>query len=451
MHMNYDLVLSNCDLFTHTGTSSKAVRFVNQTNVHIGISNGKISAVSSSPLQGAKELNLKGLTVLPGIIDSQVHMREPGMPQKEDLEAGTKAAALGGVTSVFEMPNTIPATTTQALLEDKFKRAAGRAWVNHGFFVGGSPENIQELAHLEKLPGCPGIKIFMGSSTGSLLVEDDPTLEKIFRQGRRRVILHSEDEMRLRERKHIALNSKNVQDHPVWRDELTALMSTERLLKLSRITGRKVHVLHITTADEMSLLARNKDIASVEVLPQHLTLSAPECYERLGTLAQQNPPIRNKYHQEALWKAVNNKTVDVMGSDHAPHTLEEKSKEYPGSPSGMPGVQTLLPIMLNHIHGGRLSLERFLEMVCENPRWVFGCASKGRIEENLDADFTVVDLKKQQTISNSQIASRCAWTPFDGMRVTGWPVMTIVGGNVVMRDDQIIGTPLGQPVSFIET
>jgi dihydroorotase len=446
--MKYDLVLSHCDLFTHSGPSRDSTRFLHQTKVHVGVKQGKIAKISSSPLEGIQEINLQGLTLLPGIIDSQVHMREPGMTHKEDLEAGTRAAALGGITSVFEMPNTVPATTTKALLEDKFKRAAGRAWVNHGFFIGGSPENVDELALLEKLPGCPGIKIFMGSSTGSLLVEDDPTLEKIFRQGSRRVILHSEDEMRLRSRKHIAVESKSVLDHPVWRDELTALMSTERLLKLSRLTGRKVHVLHVTTAEEMSLLARNKDIASVEVLPQHLTLSAPECYERLGTLAQQNPPIRGKHHQEALWKAVNNKTVDVIGSDHAPHTLEEKAKEYPGSPSGVPGVQTLLPLMLNHIHEGRLSLERFLEMVCENPRWVFGCQTKGRIEEGLDADFTVVDLKIQKTISNSWIASRCGWTPFDGMEVAGWPQMTIVGGHVVMRDDQILGSPLGKPVSF---
>ncbi len=445
----FDLVLNNGELFTHKTSSNdgRNKTFVQQ-KVNIGISGGKIAEITTSPINGHEQINLEGLQVLPGIIDSQVHMREPGMTHKEDLDTGTRAAALGGVTSVFEMPNTVPATTTQAALEEKFKRAHGRAWVNYAFFIGGSPENVEQLASLELLPGCPGIKIFMGSSTGSLLVEDDTTLEKIFRAGRRRVILHSEDEYRLRERKHLAIESKNPITHPIWRDELTALRSTERLLRLARLTGRKVHVLHVTTAEEMQLLAKNKDIASVEVLPQHLTLAAPECYERLGTLAQQNPPIRGQRHQDALWNAIASGVVDIIGSDHAPHTLEEKAKEYPGSPSGVPGVQTLLPVMLTHVAQGKLSLERLLELVCENPRWVFGCQQKGRIEVGLDADFTIVDLKKQNTITNKWIASRCGWTPFDGMATTGWPVMTVVGGSVVMRDDQLIGSPLGKPVQF---
>lgn len=445
--MTHKLVLNNAQIFSHNSKATS--RYLNQV-AHVGVAaDGKIQEISGgAPLSGETVLDLHGLTLLPGVIDSQVHMREPGMTHKEDLESGTRAAALGGVTSVFEMPNTIPATTTRELFFDKLERAKNRAWTNHGFFIGGSPENIDQLPALESLPGCPGIKVFMGSSTGTLLVEDDSTLEKIFASGRRRVILHSEDEFRLRERKHIAVDSKDVRNHHVWRDAETAISSTRRLLALARKTGRPVHVLHITTGDEMELLAKAKDIASVEVLPQHLTLSAPDCYERLGTLAQQNPPIREKHHQDALWRAVQTGVVDILGSDHAPHTLEEKSKTYPNTPSGVPGVQTLLPLMLNHVHEGRLSLQRLLELVCENPRWVFGCKTKGRIELGFDADFTVVDLRRTETITNKWIASKCGWTPFDGMKVRGWPMMTIVGGNIVMRDSEILGTPIGQPVQF---
>lgn len=439
----YDLVLEDATIatFSHKG-------YIHES-ANVGIQDGKIAEVSNQRLAGKESISLRGLHLLPGVIDSQVHFREPGMTQKEDLETGTRSAALGGVTAVFEMPNTVPATTTRELLEEKFRRADGRCWVDHAFYIGGSPENISQLAELERMSGCPGIKIFMGSSTGTLLVEDDATLEKIFLSGRRRVILHSEDEYRLRERKYLAVESGHVRAHYQWRDVESAVSSTRRLLHLAEKTLRPVHVLHVSTAEEMDLLSHHKHLATVEVLPQHLTLSAPDCYERLGTLAQQNPPIRELRHQEALWKALQKGTVDVIGSDHAPHTLEEKGKPYPATPSGVPGVQTLVPLMLNHVHNGKLTLQRFIELVCENPRWVFGCKSRGRIEVGLEANFTVVDLKRHETISNSWIASKVGWTPFDGMKVTGWPVGTMVGGNFVMRDSQMIGKPLGQAVQFI--
>jgi len=440
--MNLDLLIQNAKVMIFKDGKIQEV----QTNV--GSAKGKISYIGSDRPAAQKIIDAKGLHLLPGVIDSQVHMREPGMTHKEDLQFGTKAAALGGVTSVFEMPNTVPATTTKELHEDKLSRIQGRASVNYGFFVGGSADNVENLAELENLPGCPGIKVFMGSSTGTLLVEDDLTLEKIFRSGHRRVILHSEDEYRLRERKQIAIDSKDVRNHHVWRDVETAVRSTKRLLALSEKTGRKVHVLHVTTGDEMAILKNHKKLASVEVLPQHLTLFAPDCYERLGTKAQQNPPIREKSHQEALWRALQDGIVDIIGSDHAPHLLEEKDKEYPNTPSGVPGVQTLVPIMLNHIHQGRLSLARFVELVCENPRWVFGCKTKGRIEVGLDADFTLIDLKKERVIENKWIASKCGWTPFDGMKITGWPTTTIIGGTVVMQDDQMLHENLGRMVNF---
>ncbi|MNK12080.1 Dihydroorotase [compost metagenome] len=441
----FDLIIKDaiCLLPHSSGTG------LTEQKADIAILDGHIALIRDSINDPAvKTINAKGLHALPGVIDSQVHFREPGLTHKEDLETGTRAAILGGVTSIFEMPNTNPPTTTKELFEDKLARAHNRAHANYAFFVGAGHDNIEEMANLEKLPHCSGIKIFMGSSTGNLLVEDDASLERILSKGTRRVIVHSEDEMRLRERKHIASDNADVHFHPVWRDVETAVNSTKRLLKIARKTGRPIHVLHVSTGDEMDILMNNKDIATVEVLPQHLTLYAPECYDRLGTYAQQNPPIREKRHLERIWKAVLDGTADVIGSDHAPHTKEEKDRPYPASPSGVPGVQTLLPIMLNHVHDGRLSLTRFVEMVTENPRRVFGIKNKGRLAQGFDADITLVDLKKERTIDNSWIASRCGWTPFHGMKVTGWMTHTIVGGHLAMESDVVVDAHKGQPVDF---
>lgn len=418
----------------------------------IGIRGGTIAALSGVGGVGAAEtIDASGLHVLPGVIDTQVHFREPGNEHKEDLETGTRAAALGGVTAVFEMPNTKPSTTTKALLEDKLSRAKGRAWVDHAFFIGAAHENTAELAALERLPGCSGVKMFMGSSTGSLLVPDDEGVLAVLKSGNRRVAVHAEDEARLNARKKIAIEGGTAHFHPLWRDEETALLAVKRLIHHARKAARRVHVLHVTSAGEMAYLAGNKDIATVETTPQHLTLAAPECYDRLGTLAQMNPPIRDAAHREALWRAVNDGVVDVIGSDHAPHTLEEKAKPYPESPSGMAGVQTLVPLLLDHVNAGRLSLARFIDLTSAGPARIYGIACKGRIALGYDADFTIVDLKAKRRIENRWIASRCGWTPFDGMDVTGWPRLTVIRGRTVMREDELIGSAAGIPVRFLET
>jgi dihydroorotase len=416
--------------------------------LHLGIQQGKIASISSTPLSASTEINAKNLHVLPGVVDTQVHFREPGLTHKEDLETGTKSAAKGGVTSIFEMPNTQPPTVNVEHLNEKFNLALHRAWVNYAFYAGSSAGNIDQISSLENTPGCSGVKIFMGSSFGDLLVDDDVVLEKLMAACHRRVIFHAEDEARLRERKKIVLESKKVTDHPLWRDPESAMIATEKVLRLARKLDRRVHILHVSTAEEVELLRRNKDIATFEITPNHLTLTAPECYERLGSLAQMNPPVREKRHQDALWRAINDGTADVIGTDHAPHTLEEKAKEYPNSPSGMPGVQTLVPVMLTHVKDGRLSLERFVELVGENPRRVFGCNTKGRIDLGLDADFTIVDLNKERVIENSWIASRCGWSPFAGMKAKSWPTHTIVGGKVVMENDQLILPAQGQRILF---
>ncbi len=441
----FDLILKNATILIpnpeYTG--------LREEKLDVAVVNKRIAKISSSLSDSAiKTLDLNGLHLLPGVIDSQVHFREPGLTHKEDLETGTRSAILGGVTTVFEMPNTNPSTTTQINFEDKLQRAKNRCHSHYAFYVGATADNASELAELETLTHCSGIKIFMGSSTGTLLVDKEEALNEILRSGSRRVIVHSEDEARLQERRHIAVESQDVHMHPLWRDVGTALISTKRLIGLARKTGRKVHVLHVSSGDEMDFLKDQKDIATVEVLPQHLTLFAPDCYDRLKNFAQQNPPIREKHHMERLWKAIHDSTVDVLGSDHAPHTREEKNRPYPQSPSGMPGVQTLVPIMLNHVNNGRLSLSQFVKLVSEGPRRVFGIKNKGRIEVGYDADFTVVDMKKTMTIENKMMASRSAWTPYDGMTVQGWPTHTILMGEVVMENDTVILPHRGQGVLF---
>ncbi|MEZ5647412.1 MAG: dihydroorotase [Alphaproteobacteria bacterium] len=420
--------------------------------VDIGVRAGRIAKIGSiDPHGGGAIIKGEGLTILPGVIDSQVHFREPGAPHKEDLETGTRAAVLGGVTTVFEMPNTQPPTTDATQLADKLARAKGRAWCDHAFFIGAAAENARELAELERLPGCCGVKIFMGSSTGSLLVPDDDTLRTVLRSGRRRAAIHAEDEPRLKERAAIAQASGSPLAHPEWRDVETARRATARILRLARETGRRIHVLHVTTAEEMMLLAEAKDIATVEVTPQHLTLEAPDCYRRLGTKAQMNPPIRDGHHRQALWQAISQGIVDCIGSDHAPHTLEEKAKPYPTSPSGMPGVQTLLPLLLHHMQEGRLSLGRLVDLTSAGPARIYNVANKGRIVVGYDADFTIVDLNREKTIESSWLASRCGWSPFEGMRIKGWPIMTVIRGHTVMRDDEVQEQAQGMPVRFTET
>ena len=437
---SFDLVVRGGMVVTPSGPSE----------MDIGVRGGKIAALGDlGAAKAAEVFNASGLVVLPGVIDSQVHFREPGLEHKEDIAHGSKAAVMGGVTAFFEMPNTSPSTIDEAALNDKLARSKESAWCDHAYFIGGAEENVDQLDKLEQLPGCAGVKIFMGSSTGSLLVEREEILRAILRNGRRRISIHAEDEDRLRERQHIAKEAAHPRAHPIWRDVETAVIASRRIAEMSRETGRPVHVLHVTSAEEMELLANYKDTVTVETTLNHLTLAAPDCYERLGTRAQMNPPVRDERHQAAIWRAIVDGTVDVIGSDHAPHNLEEKQREYPSSPSGMPGVQTLLPLLLDHMSQGRLTLARLVDLTSAGPQRIFGIAGKGRIAMGYDADFALVDLGEQREITDDWIASKCGWTPFAGKTVRGWPKGTIVRGTVVMREDEVLGTPTGQPVRFL--
>jgi dihydroorotase len=412
----------------------------------IGVRDGRISAIGGVGDAG-ETIDCAGLDILPGVIDTQVHFREPGLIHKEDLESGSRSAVLGGVTAVFEMPNTKPNTDSEAAIADKLARAKDRMWCDHAFYVGATNANAEALAELERLPGTSGVKIFMGASTGDLLVSDDANLARVLASGHRRVAIHSEDEERMNARKDQRVPG-DPSSHPVWRDDESAMRATRRILALARAAKRRIHVLHVTTPAELELLGQNKDIATCEVTPQHLTLAGEEAYPTLGTLAQMNPPIRSARHREGLWHWLNQGVPDVIGSDHAPHTLEEKNKPYPDSPSGMPGVQTLLPLLLDHVANGRMTLQRLIELTSAGAQRIFGIVGKGRIVAGYDADFTIVDLKRQWTIEQSWIASRAGWSPFTGRTLTGQPIGTIIRGRRVMWEGELAQTAHGAPIRF---
>jgi dihydroorotase len=441
MAETYDLILKGGTVVNQDGEGER----------DIGVRNGRFAAIGDLSRAPAGEvIDCKGLHLLPGVIDSHVHFREPGFTHKEDLESGSLGAVLGGVTAVFEMPNTDPTTTTAAALADKVKRAHHRMHCDFAFYVGATRDNTKDLGELERLPGVCGVKVFMGSSTGSLLIEDDEGVRNVLKAINRRAAFHSEDEYRLRERMHLRVEG-DPRSHPVWRDATAALMCTQRLIALAHETGKRVHVLHVTTKEEAAFLAGHKDVATAEATPAHLTLEAPGCYERLGTLAQLNPPIRDAAHRAGLWHGLTQGVIDSVGSDHSPHTREEKAHPYPKTHSGMPGVQTLVPIMLDHVNAGRLSLLRFVDLTSAGPARIFGIAAKGRIAVGYDADLTVVDLKRRQTISDDWIASRAGWTPYNGISVTGWPVGTFVRGHKVMWEGTLSASAHGERVQFLET
>ncbi len=416
-------------------------------DVDIGIQNNKIVKIGKLDEDSSQSIDATGLIVLPGCIDTQTHFREPGSTDTEDLASGSRAAIVGGITSVFEMPNTNPATTNKAEFQKKIDLAKNRMYCNHAFYFGATPTNQSELADLKGLDGCCGVKLFAGSSTGTLLVHKEEDIEKVFESTSKIVAVHSEDEDILNLRKKLR-EKGNVHSHPIWRDEECAISSTRKIVKIAKRLNKKAHILHITTKQEIDFLSQNKGNITFEITPQHLTMFAPDCYDKLGTYAQMNPPIREKSHYDRLWYAVRNNYNDTIGSDHAPHLKVNKDKEYPDTPSGMPGVQTLLPVMLNHVNDGKLTLVQLMNLVCENPAKIFGIIDKGYIKEDYDADFTIVDMNKIIEIKNEKIESKCGWSPFDGHKFKGTPVYTIINGEIKMKDGTILGEASGKPIKF---
>ena len=420
----------------------------NLVKTDIGITKNKISHIGNLVNENSNEIyDAENLIVLPGCLDTQVHFREPGSTDAEDLNSGSRAAIVGGITGVFEMPNTNPPTSNKKEFQNKLNLAKNRMYCNYAFYFGATPENQEELADLKSLEGCCGVKLFAGSSTGNLLVHKEEDIEKVFASTSKIVSVHSEDEEILNQRKKLR-EKGNVLTHPIWRNEESAISSTRRIVKIALRLNKKAHILHVTTKEEVDFLSQNKGNITFEITPQHLTLTSPECYEKLGTFAQMNPPIRDKSHYDRLWYAVRNNYNDTIGSDHAPHLKENKLKDYPETPSGMPGVQTLMPVMLNHINEGRLKLEQLIKLLCENPVKIFGIKNKGYIKKDYDADFTIIDMNKVIEIKNEKIESKCGWSPFNGHKFKGTPVATIINGKIKMKDGVILGDPEGAPLQF---
>ena len=437
--MRYDLIISGGTCVLPWGEAA----------ADIGVLDGRIASLTASGADEAGEIiDARGLHVLPGLIDPHVHLRDPGDAAIESIPTGTKAALLGGIATVFDMPNTNPAITDAKSIAWKQEYAARASWTDFGFYVGATRVNTDALAGYERLDGVCAVKLFAGSSTGDLMIEDDAGIEQVMRHGNRRIAFHSEDEYRLQARKGLFARGDAHDNHRLWRDEECAFLGTRRIMALARRTGRPAHILHVSTAEELDYLQGFRDVATVEVLVNHLTQMAPDCYERLGSLAVMNPPIRDRRHYEASWQAIRDGVVDTIGSDHAPHSLEAKARPWPDCPAGLTGVQTIVPVMLDHVNAGRLSLGRMVDLMAAGPARVYGLVGKGRIAAGNDADFTLVDMKARRRIENDWIVTPAGWTPFDGMPITGWPVAVILRGQAVMRDDAVLGTPIGKLARF---
>ena len=443
----FDLIIKKAiGLLPHPKNPNEVV----EEQTDIGIKGGQIKQIGSLyKAKTEKEFSAHGLHVLPGLIDTQVHFREPGLEYKEDIYHGSLSAIKGGITAFFEMPNTLPPTAQVEDLEEKIQRAEQNSWCDFAFYLAAVQENKDSLNEIERRTACPGVKIFLGHSTGNLVLEDEDSLDAIFSKRRRITAIHSEDESRLRARKHLASTQPpHARNHPLWRDVETCLISTKRVIALARKYKTPVHILHVSTKEEMEFLAHHKDIASIEVTPQHLSLQAPDCYEEYGSFVQMNPPIRDKTHQQALWKALRSGLVDMIGSDHAPHTIQEKQKAYPLSPSGMPGTQTLLPLMLNHVNKGRLDLKLLVQLLAHNPARRFKIENQGQIKEGHKANLTLIDLKAKRQIESRWLASKCGWSPFEGWKIQGWPLFVFLHGKKIMAEDEVLGSPCGRAIPF---
>jgi dihydroorotase len=419
----------------------------NLVSTDIAIKDKKIAKIGKNLTDAKEIIDASGLIVLPGCIDTQTHFREPGSTDTEDLHSGSRAAIAGGITSVFEMPNTNPPTSNMKEFQRKLDLAKNRMYCNYAFYFGATADNAHDLASLEDLDGCCGIKLFAGSSTGNLLVAKESDIEKVFKNASKVVAVHSEDEEILNRNKKL-IKEGDVHTHPIWRSDECAISSTRRIVRIAERFKKKAHILHVTTKQEIDFLSQHKGNITFEITPQHLTIYAPDCYDKLGTYAQMNPPLRDKSHYDRLWYGVKNNLNDTIGSDHAPHLKVNKEKTYPNSPSGMPGVQTLMPVMLNHVNDGKLTLSQLVKLVCENPVKIFGIQNKGFVKEQYDADFTIIDMHKTIEIKNENIESKCGWSPFDGFKFKGTPVSTIIGGKIKMKDGKILGDPEGTPLVF---
>jgi len=408
--------------------------------------NGQIARIAPTiDARAEKTIDAVGRMLMPGVIDPHVHFREPGLEHKENLASGSRAAAAGGVTSFLEMPNTTPPTITRKALEDKLARAARSSVVNYGFFLGATPDNLDEISAPSK--AC-GIKVFMGCSTGGLLVDRDEDLDKIFSKAHGLIAVHAEDEARIHERRALFAGRTDPAVHSEIRDNLCALRATERALAFARQYRRRLHILHMSTHEEVELLRRDKpDWIRAEAIPNHLLLNSND-YARLGSRVQMNPPVRTPQDNLALWDGLLSGVIDFLGTDHAPHLPDEKGRPYPQSPSGMPGVETALPLMLTQMEHGRCNLRQLLNWMCSGPAEAYGIQAKGRLIEGWDADLVLVDLAESRPVEGGKLHSKSGWSPYEGWSLRGWPHYTVVGGHVVFEKGTIHGDIRGQALRF---
>lgn len=415
----------------------------------VQVHQGKIFQVAPEiPEAADQEIDAEGLTLLPGVIDPQVHFREPGLEHKEDLFTASCACAKGGVTSFLEMPNTRPLTTTQAALDDKLHRAAQKCLVNYGFFIGATAENLPDLRQANPTPG---IKIFMGSMHGALLVDQEAALEAIFAKGSRLIAVHAEDQARIAHRRQQFAGNTDPAVHSQIQDNQAALTATKLALGLAQKYQRRLHILHLSTAEEAELLRQQKPTwVTAEVTPQHLLLNT-DTYGHLGTLAQMNPPLRSPHDNKVLWQALLDGVIDFIATDHAPHTLAEKAQGYPNTPSGMPGVETSLPLMLTQAMQGRCTIAQVAHWMSTAVAQAYGIPQKGAIAPGYDADLVLVDLEAYRPVLRQGLLTKCGWSPFEGWNLTGWPVTTIVGGQVVYNQGQLDPEVRGRALSFDPT
>ena len=418
-------------------------------NLDILIEDNHIKKVEKNISDNASEVkDCTGLTIFPGFIDTHVHFREPGHPKKETLESGSRAAVLGGITGIFEMPNTSPITDNKEMIEDKLSRAKDNMHCNYAFYFGATNENSDKLDFLKGFDGCCGVKMFVGSSTGDLLVKDDFYIEQVIKNSPRIVSIHSEDEDMLVARKNI-IEEGNVKSHYKWRSVECAVSSTKKLIAFANKHKKNIHILHITTKDEVDYVRENKpEFVTLETTPQHLTLYAPDIYNQLNTFAQINPPIRTKDHRDGIWKGVDEDLISIIGSDHSPHTKEEKKQPYPKSPSGMPGTQTIGLIMTDYFLKGKISLKKLVDLLCINPCKIFGIKNRGALKTGNIADLTIYKLNEKFMIKDEWIESKCGWTPFNGTSVDVTPYGTIINGKTTVWNQELIEKGFGKPYSF---
>ncbi len=414
--------------------------------VNVLIEGHRIASIDAPDSSRADEIvDANGLHLIPGLIDDQVHFREPGLTHKEDLHHATRACAKGGVTSFLEMPNTKPTTTSVQALEEKLAIAARSCHVNYGFYIGATPHNLDEL---QKATRTPGIKIFIGSSTGDLLVDQQEALERIFAETTLPICAHCEDEATVRANSARLNGGHDISDHSRIRDHKAAIIATKRAVELAERHKHRFHVLHVSTAEEVEFLRGTSDLITAEACPHHLFFNIDD-YPRLGTLIQMNPSIKTAADNAAIWQGLLDGTLEVVATDHAPHTLEEKRQAYPKSPSGLPAVENYLALLLNEVNRGRCTISQVVSWTSAAPTRVWNLQDKGRIAEGYDADLVLVDLNKTQTILNENQLTKCGWSPWHGETLTGWAIRTWVMGKTVFAEGRIVDDVRGEEIKYL--